>query len=555
MTAMAPDLVLLLDTGSAWTKAVLVARHGHRWRVAGAASQPAPWGEGSLLDALAGVVAPYADPRLSHGLAERLSGVPRIESHTPRRPGRLALVAVSQELSAPVLRRAAESAGWIVVEQATVDDGRPLADRLAALGTAEVDAWLLGGGFEGSRSPQAVEIAALAAAARGSSPQPVIWAGSHELGDEIRRLFPGDGPVVVPNPAPAAGVERPAPLRAQLEGLLERVVEPRGSQQLAPVSYRRAITEVARSADLRVLGVDIGAAYATWIVADAEGEIDARVFAQGGLAAEALIATGAAGRIARDLADAIDELAVADALQNLRARPSTLPHTDDELSVVQAAAQAQLARIVADEPATAEVDLVIGSGRTIAAAPRLADAARMLVDGLRPLGVTQLAIDPSGGLGPLGSLDDAEIAEGIALLRDDLLVPLGSSIVCRGGRRGQVAMRVALAVDGDAEGEPLEVRTGQLQIVPLARGRIGDVSIELVGGTSLGTERRARRARARVTGGAVGLILDARNVPLRLPRRPDDRRTVLGSWRDAWHREARPAPVIVDERETGEPDR
>jgi hypothetical protein len=533
------DLVLLSDTGSAWTKMILVARHGRRWRIAGAAAQPTAWGEEPLIAALASAIARHADPRLAHGLAERLHAVPRIESHTPRRPGRLALAAVSRELSAPVLRRAAESAGWVIVEEATIDDGRPLADRLAALARAEVDAWLIGGGFEGMVSAQALEVAALAAAARGGSAQPVLWAGSSELDTEVRALFAG-GISVVPNPAPQDGVERPAPLRAQLETLLQRVVEPRGAQHLAPVSYRRAITELARSADLRVLGIDIGAGYATWIVGDAEGEVDARVFAEGGLCAEALTASGAAARIARDLAASIDELAVADALQNMRARPATVPQTEDELAIVQAAAQHQLARIAGDEPALADVDLIIGSGRTIAGAPRLADAARMLVDGLRPVGVTQLAVDVSGGLGPLGSLDDAEISEGIALLRDDLVVPLGTAIVCRGGRSGQVAMRVTISVEGEDVPEPIEVRSGQLSIVPLAHGRLAEVAIELVGGASLGTERRGRRARARVTGGAVGLILDARDAPLRLPRRGDDRRAVLGGWRDAWLREARP---------------
>ena len=34
--------------------------------------------------------------------------------------------------------------------------------------------------------------------------------------------------------------------------------------------------------------------------------------------------------------------------------------------------------------------------------------------------------------------------------------------------------------------------------------------------------------------GAVGLVLDARSVPVMVPRRPDDRRAVLASWRDAF---------------------
>jgi hypothetical protein len=40
----------------------------------------------------------------------------------------------------------------------------------------------------------------------------------------------------------------------------------------------------------------------------------------------------------------------------------------------------------------------------------------------------------------------------------------------------------------------------------------------------------------------VGLILDARGVPIVLPKRADDRRAVLSAWREALGREA-PAGV------------
>ena len=65
-------------------------------------------------------------------------------------------------------------------------------------------------------------------------------------------------------------------------------------------------------------------------------------------------------------------------------------------------------------------------------------AMRIILDGLRPLGVTQIALDGAGVLAPLGSLPDDEIAEGIGVLRDDLLVPLGD-----GGRHPRRTIRTA----------------------------------------------------------------------------------------------------------------
>lgn len=533
---IAAELSVLVDIGSAWIKASAVGRVGGRWRVVGHTAQPSAWGEAEAKRDIAARLAGSADRRLVDRLERLLLAAPTIECHTPRRPGQLALAAVARTVSAAAARRAAESAGWVVTEEATMDDGRSLAERLAALQAAPVDAWLLTGGFDDAPSDLPLEMAGLTAAARGDRGAPVIWAGSEHAFPAVARLFEEGAVTLVASPHPRPDAEQPAPLRNHLEALLQRGVEPGGAIHLAPISLRRSVAEVARALGRRVLGVDIGAQYATWVVADESGGAESRVYASGGLASAVLVEPGGAARIARHLPQAIDDLAVADALQNLRARPATLPQTDDELAIVQAAAQIALAEVAGGvEPSNA--DLIIGCGRTIAAAPHPAQAAQLLLDGIRPLGVVQLAIDPAGALGPLGSLDDEEIGEGIGALRDDLLVPLGTAVVCGGVRHGQVAMRVTIHRAGWPQHGPIEVRGGQLQVVRLPRGQAAELEIELVGDATLGTPRRHRRARSEVTGGAVGLILDARGVPLELPQRPDDRRVLLSAWRDALTRE------------------
>src|SRR6266508_6722923 len=163
------ELSLLVDVGSAWTKAVVVARARGRWRIAAHAAQPTAWGEEELVNALVARLASATDRRVADRLAELLGAAPRIACHTPRRAGRIGLAAVSTELSGASARRAAESAGWMVAEAATADDGRSLDERLSALQAADVDAWLLTGGFDDGRADQALEMAGLVAAARGAS--------------------------------------------------------------------------------------------------------------------------------------------------------------------------------------------------------------------------------------------------------------------------------------------------------------------------------------------------------------------------------------------------
>jgi hypothetical protein len=549
----AAEMTLLVDAGSAWTKAAIVARSRGRWRLVGQVSQPTSWGEDELRSAMVTRLRAVADRRVVERLAELLGSAPRISCHTPRRAGRLALAAVSAELSGASARRAAESAGWTIEVAATADDGRSLAERLGALQDADVDAWLLSGGFAEGRAEQALELASLVAAARGASDAPVIWAGAASLADEVAILFEADSVTTVDNPRPGATVEDLLPLRHALEDLLQQVIEPAGTRQHTPVAFRRSVAQLARSTARRIVGVDVGSRYLTWALADADGNAESRVFAAGGIAG-ARQAGGGAGRLTRWLPMAIDEVAVADVLQNLHARPATLPQTEDELAIVQAAVRQQLA-LASDADGAGEllegVDLLIGAGRSLAAPPRPSQAAQMLLDGVRPLGVTQLALDSSGVLPPLGALDDSEIGEGMGVLRDDLLVPLGTSVVSRGGRFGQVVMRVTIHRAGWPALGPLDMRTGQVQIIPLTRGHEAELEIELGQGVTLGGPRRARRVTASAMGGVVGLVLDARGVPLSLPRRSDDRRAVLSGWRDLFAREASvPAiePALVGER-------
>src|SRR4029077_16031307 len=121
MTVTAPDaetrraiseMSLLVDIGSAWTKAAVVGRSLGRWRIAAHAAQPTSWDDEELIATLAARLTGRIDPRLAGRIAAQLADAPRIAVPTPVRPGRIALAAVSSELSGQAARRAAGAAGW-----------------------------------------------------------------------------------------------------------------------------------------------------------------------------------------------------------------------------------------------------------------------------------------------------------------------------------------------------------------------------------------------------------------------------------------------------------
>ncbi len=537
------ELALLVDIGSAWVKASVIGRSRGRWRVAAHAAQPTAWGGAELRRTLAAQLEPAVDARLVGRIEELLGSANRIECHTARRPARMALVAVSRELSGGTARRAAEAAGWEVTEMVTLDDGRSLAERLATLQSAEVDAWLLAGGFDDARSQRSLEAAALAAAARRPGSGPVIWAGSAALTDDIAAMFEADATRTAPNPRPDARHEDASGLRDELRALLRAAHAGDEDASLVSVALPRAAGALAGGSGMRVVAVDIGARASIVAIAEPDGTVSSRVRARGGIAGVAL-GQGAAARVARLSGDAGDEAAVADVLQTVRARPATLAQTPEELAASHGAAVVALGALLEDG-VPAGLDLLVGCGRTIAAAPRPWQAVRMLLDGVRPLGVTQLALDAANLLGPLGSLPDGEITEGMALLGDDLVVPLGTAVVPRGVEAGRLAMRVTVHRSGWPSAAPIEVRGGQLQVVPLPRGQEAELHIELGDGVTLGAPRRSPRITATASGGSVGLVLDARGVPIALPRRGDDRRALQAAWREALAREAPPGAERV----------
>jgi hypothetical protein len=536
MTAsVSTELALLVDVGSAWAKAGVVGRARGRWCIVAHAAQPTSWGAPELRRQLVEQLEASGDPRLAGRYEGLLSTANRIECHTARQVGRLAVIAVSRELSGGAARRAAEAAGWEVADVITLDDGRSLAERLALLQAIEVDAWLLAGSFDDASSPRALEAAGLVAAARPVDGGAVVWAGSARLADQVAALFEPGSVTPVGNARPTPHREEGAELREHLQRLLRDTVAQEDQAHLSAATLPRAVSAIAAAGALRVLAVDLGARGAIRALAEPDGSVASRLHSSGGLAGIARVA-GAAGRVARQAPDAGDEAAVADLLQTMRARPETLPQTAEEVAGLQAAARILLAAMFDDDP-VGPVDLLIGAGRTIAGAPRPAQTARMLLDGVRPIGVTQLAVDSASILGPLGSLPDGELTEGLELLAEDALTAVGTSVVTRGGSPGQLAMRVTVHRAGWPTPPPYDLRFGQIQVVPLARGQEAELVIEPGPGVGLGASRRSPRITARAMGGTVGLILDARGVPIPLPRRADDRRNVLAGWRDAFARE------------------
>ena len=114
-------------------------------------------------------------------------------------------------------------------------------------------------------------------------------------------------------------------------------------------------------------------------------------------------------------------------------------------------------------------------------------------------------------------------------LIDDLLAPLGTIVTPAGMRTGRSAGSVV--VRGSTGSTQLELMPGGLALIDLPPGSSAVAEFRFRDTVRLGA--RGRHFAIDVTGGLGGLMVDLRDVPLRLPDRADLRGELLETWQTA----------------------
>lgn len=220
-----------------------------------------------------------------------------------------------------------------------------------------------------------------------------------------------------------------------------------------------------------------------------------------------------------------------DRLRELRIAPWS-DAAGDGAALRMAAARAALVRLAEatsrfdDGPVP---DLVVAASGVWTSVPAPA-VALAHIDVLRRPGASQYALDHARLLGPLGAIPDAGERKVLFMdLVDDLLAPLGSVVTPAGLRAGKsIGSVVVHARDGISE---LELTPGGLELVDLPPGSTAVAEFKFRERVRLGG--RGRHFAIDVAGGLGGLMVDLRDVPLKLPDRADRRRDLLAAWQSS----------------------
>lgn len=577
--------ILAVDVGSTTTKACLFQKDSSGWRLLGKTTVPTTV-ESPHLDVMVGVKSALS--KLSERLgivlmdqgklispAKEGEGVDLFVATSSAGGGLLMLVTgLMKEITAESAHRAALGAGAIVSDVISLDDSRMVVERLERIAKLRPDMILVTGGTDGGNISDVAAVSEIVAMAH-PRPRfgedfkiPVVYAGNIDARDYVAGVFRDVMDVTfTENIRPVLEKEVLDPARNAIHDVfLEHVMKRApgyntlltwadGHVKPTPLAVGEMLRYVSQERNQDVLGMDIGGA-TTDVFSVIRGNFYRTVSANLGMSYSLgnVLTEAKPENILRWLPFEADEGYVRNWHFNKMIRPTTLPETFEELMLEQASAREILRlslnhhkslvrglkgvkqkRDVGDifnQKGTGstlinlmEIGCIIGTGGALSYAPRRAQAAMIMIDGIEPEGVTDLFVDSQFLLPHLGVLVDIDMESAREILEREALVPLGTCVAPVGPRMplGKTIARVNL---GD---KTYSITWGEIQKVPVPAE--GAVEIEIVPEREFDVGGgKGVPLRARAIPGVVGLILDGRGRPVWLPESARERIKLLKQW-------------------------
>ncbi len=484
---------------------------------------------------------------------------------------------VVREMTAASAKRAALGAGAIVMDTIATNDKRLPHEQIQRIRELRPDMILISGGTDGGTTTHVVQIAEMVAPAKpqprfGSAYRmPVIYAGNVDARDAISGAFDDSVELsLVENLRPTMEQENLTPARDAIHDLfLEHVMaHAPGYDKLiswtdapimpTPGAVGNILQQIAKQRNVNAVGVDIGGA-TTDVFSVFEGTFNRTVSANLGMSYSIsnVCAEATLPSILRWVPVDMDERELRNRVKNKMIRPTTIPQTLESLLFEQAVARealrlayqqhkdfattlkgVQQQRTIGDTFSqqtsgqtivnNMTLDLLVASGGVLSHAPRMSQTAAMLVDAFQPEGITTLAKDSIFMMPHLGVLAHVHPEAALQVFERDCLVYLGTCIAPAGtGKPGKRCF--SFQISGEGIDESGEVEFGQMQLLPLADGLLARAVIEPARGFDAG-EGDGKPIEREIRGGTVGVILDGRGRPLKLPEDRDACRRAVLDW-------------------------
>lgn len=587
------NVIVATDCGSTTTKAILIEKVGDTYRQTYRGEAPTTV-EAPFEDVTRGVLNAIAEieelsgrkildgDRIITPCRDDKTGVDIYISTSSAGGGlQMMVTGVVQNMTGESAQRAALGAGAIVIDVLAANDGRLPHEKIERIRSMRPDMILMSGGTDGGAVTHVVEMAEYVAAAEPrprfgvTYKLPLIYAGNKEAQPQVRKILEDKSALVMTeNIRPVLERENLAPARNKIHDLfLEHVMQQApGYKKLidmagapimpTPAAVGLIMEAIAKREHLNLIGVDIGGA-TTDVFSVFDGMFNRTVSANLGMSYSVsnVLAEAGLANIMRWVPFTIDEQTLRNRIKNKMIRPTTIPQTLDELQIEQAIARealrlalmhhkslatglkgVQQERTISDvfeQQASGKtlidmvkLDLIVGSGGILSHAPRRIQSMLMMVDAYEPMGCTRLSVDSIFMMPHLGVLSTINEQAATDVFVRDCMVYLGTCVAPIGqGRDGAVCADYAITwPDGKMTDDQLKF--GELRLYPLNSDQQATIKVQPAKGVNIGAGAGVAVTKE-VQGGVVGLLLDGRGRPLKLPAEQQARVAALTKWFNA----------------------
>jgi uncharacterized protein (TIGR01319 family) len=591
------NVIVATDCGSTTTKAILIEKIGHEYRQTYRGESPttveAPFEDVTrgVLNAIT-EIEELSGRRILDGdriitpnqsaQNEPKVGVDIYISTSSAGGGlQMMVTGVVQNMTGESAQRAALGAGAIVIDVLASNDGRLPHEKIDRIRSMRPDMILMSGGTDGGAVTHVVEMADYIAAAEprprfGSTYKlPLIYAGNKEAQGQVKSILGQKAALeITENIRPVLERENLAPARNKIHDLFlehvmaqapgyKKLIEMAGAPIMpTPAAVGLIMETIAKREHINLIGVDIGGA-TTDVFSVFDGLFNRTVSANLGMSYSISNVLAEAGltNIMRWVPFTIDEQTLRDRIKNKMVRPTTIPQTLDELQIEHAIARealrlalihhkslatglkgVQQERTISDvfEQQTSgqtlidmlKLDLIVGSGGILSHAPRRVQSMILMVDAYEPLGFTQLSVDSIFMMPHLGVLSTINEKAATDVFVRDCMVYLGTCVAPVGqGKDGERCADYEITFP-NGRVEKATLMFGDLKLLPLPHDQQARVTVHPAKQVNVGAGPGTPVTKD-VRGGVVGLLLDGRGRPLRLPDEHEARTSSLMRWQHA----------------------
>ncbi len=471
-------------------------------------------------------------------------------------PIRAILVGLMDDVSLASAQRVALSTYTTILDVFGLSDSRPESRQMQEIVALNPEVLIITGGTDGGAADRVLRLTqtvglALKLFDAHLNPPRVIYAGNADLRPAVAEILGNAQWSATDNVRPRVDIEYLDSAQAELNTIYEerKLFSLPGAEELGELAdgslipTARAFSWMIHYLGVvlrnNVVGVDVGSASVTMAsVIDKHPQLTVRSDLGVGHNLARIFEHVETQKILRWLPNGVSASDLQDFVANKMLFPQTVPMTSEDLQLELALAR-ELIRIVLSsflpaysrdaEEVLPPVEMILASGAVLANVPRPGQAALVLLDALQPVGICSLALDAQGLAASLGAVARIKPMATVQVIEAGAFQELGNVVIPTGeANEGEVILQLKMIYENGSELE-VEVEFGSLEVLPLPAGHSAELQLRPQRRFDIGAGP-GRNWRRRVYGGSVGLIVDARGRPIRMPADPGERESKVQQW-------------------------